>query len=234
MHSPDAELIRTFSITVPLFPSITTGPDGASEPADPDGVGVGDFVLVAVGAGVGEGLVALGAAVGSFVALGAAVGSLVALGELLVAGIVVALGTGVVLGFDVGSCVVGAVLGDVGSCVVGAVLGDVGSCVVGAVLGEVGSCVVGAAGADGVALVDVVGKAVGVAVAPLLATVKRPRRLEVLPSDHLSTARIVCDPSASFVVSYGRAVPSAPVPAKSKGGPSAVRMGGTVRLLLSK
>jgi hypothetical protein len=201
MHSPVAELMRTFSITVPLFPSMTTGPDGASEPADPDGVGVGDFVLVAVGAGVGEGLVALGAAVGF----------LVALGELLVAGAAVALGGGALLGFDVGFCVVGAVLGF-----------------------DVGFSVVGAAEADGVAVADVVGEAVGVAPALPLATVKWPRRVEVLPFDHFSTTRIVCDPSASFVVSYGRAVPSAAVPARSKGGSSSVQIGGFVRLRLSR
>jgi hypothetical protein len=56
------------------------GPDGARELADPDGVGVGDFVLVAVGAGVGEGLVSLSVALGL----------LVALGELLWVGVAVA------------------------------------------------------------------------------------------------------------------------------------------------
>jgi hypothetical protein len=168
---------------VPLFPSITTGPDEVSELADPDGVGVGDFVLVAVGAGVGEGLVALGAALGSFVALG----------ELLVAGIVVALGAGAVLGFDVGVCVVdGAVAG-------------------------------------GVAVVDVVGEAVGVAVAPLLATVKYPRRLDLVPSERVSTTLRRCDPSASFVVSYGTAAPSTAVPARSKGGSVSVRTGSALR-----
>jgi hypothetical protein len=199
---------------VPLFPSITTGPDEVSELADPDGVGVGDFVLVAVGAGVGEGLVSLGAALGSFVALGellvagivVALGELlvagivVALGELLVAGIVVALGAGAVLGFDVGICVVDGAVAD------GVAVVDV--------VGEAA----GVAVADGVAVVDVVGEAVGVAVAPLLATVKYPRRLDLVPSDRVSTTLRRCDPSASFVVSYGTAAPSSAVPARSKGG----------------
>ena len=68
-----------------------------------------------------------------------------------------------------------------------------------------------------------------VCVAPLLETVKVPRRLEVAPSDHVMTALMVCDPSASFVVSYGIAEPSAAVPAKSYGGSVSVRTGGSVR-----
>ena len=67
-------------------------------------------------------------------------------------------------------------------------------------------------------VVDTVGDAVGVAVAPLLATSKVPRRLDVMPSDRVSTALMVCDPSASFVVSLGSATPEAAVPAKSKVG----------------
>ena len=127
MHSPVAELMRTFSMTVPLFPSITTGPDGASEVAGFDGVGVGD-VLGTVGAGVGEELVALGVALGVFVALG----------ELLVAGLVVALEVGAVLGcegFDVGVCVVGVGMASSWRCggrCCGAA-GVVGTVVVGAV-----------------------------------------------------------------------------------------------------
>jgi DNA-binding transcriptional LysR family regulator len=109
MHSPVVELMRTFSMTVPFFPSITIGPDGASELAGCDGVGVADVVLDAVGEAV-------------FVAVGEAV-------------------------------------------------------------------------------VDAVIEGVGVAVAPRLATVRVPRRLVVVPSDQLSTALMVCDPSASFVVS---------------------------------
>ena len=166
---------------MPLFPSITTGPDEVSELADPDGVGVGDVVLVAVGAGVGEGLVALGAALGSFVALG----------ELLVAGIVVALGAGAVLGFDVGVCVVdGAVAGGVA---VVDVVGEAAGVAVAdgvAVVDVVGEAV-GVAVADGVAVVDVVGEAVGVAVAPLLATVKYPTTAgpgAVRPGQHDSKA----------------------------------------------
>lgn len=177
IHSPVVELIRTFSITVPLFPSITRGPDGASELADPDGVGVGDFVLVAVDVGDGEG----------FAALAVAVGLSVALGELLLAGIVVVLVDGPVTGCDVGFCVVGAAL----------------ACGVAVAFGV----------ASGVAGADVVGVAVGGADGPWLATVKCPRRLEVWPKDHFSSTRIVCDPSASAVVSYGIAVPSLAVPA---------------------
>jgi hypothetical protein len=79
------------------------------------------------------------------------------------------------------------------------------------------------------AVVGVVGEALGDAVAPLLATVKFPRRLDVLPFDHVSTARMVCDPSASLVVSYGSAVPSVAVPEKSKGGSVSVRVGCCVR-----
>jgi hypothetical protein len=177
MHSPVAELMRTFSMTVPLFPSITTGPDGASELAGFDGVGVGD-VPGTVGAGVGEELVALG----------------VALGELLVAGVAVALEAGAVLGCEglvVGVCVVG--VGIAG----GAVVGVAAVVVVGAA-GVVGTVVVGAVGK---AVFVAVGKAVGVAVGPLLATVSFPRRLDLVPSAQVSTALMVCDPSASCVVS---------------------------------
>jgi hypothetical protein len=66
-----------------------------------------------------------------------------------------------------------------------------------AVVAVVGAAVVVAGGV----VVDDVGEAVVVAVAPLLATVKSQRRLELVPSDHVSTALMVCDPSASFVVS---------------------------------
>ena len=137
---------------------------------------------------------------------------------------------------------IGAVLGcegvEVGACVVGDAVG-VAVVVVGAALVVGGTVVVGAVGeavfvAVGDAAVEVVGEAVGVAVAPPLATVKFPRRLDVLPFDHLSTALMVCDPSASFVVSYGNAVPSAAVPAKSNGGLVSVRTGGFVRHELSR
>jgi hypothetical protein len=101
------------------------------------------------------------------------------------------------------------------------------------------AAVVGAADAAvfvavGEAVVDVVGVAVGVAVAPPLATVKFPRPLDLVPSDHVSTTLMVCDPSASSVVSYGTAVPSPAVPAKSKGGSVSVRRGGVVRRRLSR
>ncbi|MET0166521.1 MAG: hypothetical protein ABW318_16145, partial [Vicinamibacterales bacterium] len=97
---------------------------------------------------------------------------------------------------------------------------------------DVGAGAVGAEVAD--APGEAVGDAVGVVVTPLLATVKRPRRLEVVPSDHVNTALMVCGPLASFVVSNGRAVPSVAVPAKSKGGTRSVRTGGFVRRLPSR
>jgi hypothetical protein len=178
MHSPVAELMRTFSMTMPLFPSITTGPDGASEVAGFGGVGVGN-VLGTVGAGVGE----------EFVVLGVALGVFVALGELLVAGFVVALELGAVLGcegFDVGVCVLG--------------VGTAGA----AVVGLAAAVVVGAAevvGAVGEGVFVAVGEAVGDVVASPLATVTLPRRFDLVPSDQVSTALMVCDPSASFVVS---------------------------------
>jgi hypothetical protein len=111
--------------------------------------------------------------------------------------------------------------------------------VVGAAVVVGGTVVVGAVGeavfvAVGDAGVEVVGEAVGVPVAPPLAIVNVPRRLDVLPFDHVSTALMVCDPSASFVVSYGSAVPSAAVPAKSNGGLVSVRTDGSVRHELSR
>lgn len=65
----------------------------------------------------------------------------------------------------------------------------------------------------------------GVGVASSLFTVKAARRLVVLPSRQVKTTLIVCDPSTSSVVSYGRAVPSAAVPARSNGGTVSVRVG---------
>jgi hypothetical protein len=56
---------------------------------------------------------------------------------------------------------------------------------------------VAVAGSVVVSAVGVVGGAVG----PLLATVGSPRRLDVVPSDQVSTALMVCDPLARFVVS---------------------------------
>jgi len=116
-------------------------------------------------------------------------------------------------------------------------VGTVGAAVVGGAVDTVGF----GAGADAVggSAGVFVGVAVGVGdvlgvVAPLLETVNVPRRLEVVPSDHVMTARMLCDPSASFVVSYGTAEPSAAVPAKSYGGSVSVRMGGLVRRRLSK
>jgi hypothetical protein len=102
--------------------------------------------------------------------------------------------------------------------------------------GEAGVDVVAeAVGVDGgEAGGDVVAEAVGVAIPPLFATVKFPRRLDVVPSDHVSTTLMLCDPSASVVVSYGTAVPSSAVPAKSKGESVSVRTAGFVRRLLSR
>jgi hypothetical protein len=132
------------------------------------------------------------------------VGSAVA----VVAAVVVGAGAVVVV-VDVGAVVVGA--GSVvGAVVVGSVVGVV---VVGSEAGAV-----------------VVGEVVGT-VPPSLATVKSPRRLDVVPSAHVSTTRMVCDPLASFVVSYATAVPSAAVPAKSKGAARSVRTGGLPREL---
>jgi hypothetical protein len=70
------------------------------------------------------------------------------------------------------------------------------ACIV--VIGAVAEVVIVAVGG---AVVDVVGETVGVVVAPLLSTVKFPRRLDVVPSDRVNTALMVCDPSASFVAS---------------------------------
>ena len=109
--------------------------------------------------------------------------------------------------------------------------------------GTVVDCVGAGAAVVGGAEVVVVGGSVGVSVgvggvlgvvAPLLETVKVPRRLEVVPSDHVITVLMLCDPSASFVVSYGVAEPSAAVPAKSYGGSVSVRRGGSVRRRLSR
>src|SRR5215217_6009526 len=93
--------------------------------------------------------------------------------------------------------------------------------------------VVVAAGAG--AVVAAVGAVVGVGFTPPLWTLKCPRRVEVVPSDHFSTARMVCEPSESLEVSYARAVPSAAVPAKSKGACLSVATGGRfVRRALSR
>jgi hypothetical protein len=128
------------------------------------------------------------------------------------------------VGVGVGDVVVDVVgVGDVVVDVVG--VGDVVVDVVGVVVGAL---------VAGAVVVGGIGDAVVGVVPPLLATVKCPRRLEVWPSDHLSTAWMVCDPSASFVVSYGSAVPSAAVPAKSKGGSGSARTGGVVRHRLSR
>src|SRR5215213_9408132 len=83
------------------------------------------------------------------------------------------------------------------------------------------------AGVVGCAVVVVgVGVGVGAGLTPPLWTLKRPRRVEVMPSVHVRTTLMVWVPSASLAVLYGRAVPSAAVPAKSKGAFLSVRTGG--------
>jgi hypothetical protein len=144
---------------------------------------------------------------------------------------VIAPGVGALLdceGFEVGVCVVGVDVA--GGVVVGVAVVVVGAAAVVAgtvVFGAVGEPVFVAVGEG--AVVAVVGAVVGVVVTPLFATVKFPRRLEVVPFDQVSIARMLCDPSVSFVVSYGSAVPSAAAPAKSNGGSVSVRAGGFVR-----
>jgi hypothetical protein len=98
----------------------------------------------------------------------------------------------------------------------GAVVVAAGAVVVaaGAVVVAAGAVVV-AAGA-GAVVVDV-GDGLGVGFTPPLWTLKCPRRVEVVPSPQVITAPMVCEPSASFDVSNARAVPSAAVPARSKG-----------------
>jgi hypothetical protein len=96
-----------------------------------------------------------------------------------------------------------------------------GAAVVGAVV--VGAVVVGALVGAAVAVSVGVGW-VSVLTLPL-PTLKRPRRVEVVPSAHVMTPLMVWVPSASFAVLYGRAVPSVLVPAKSKGAFLSVRTG---------
>jgi hypothetical protein len=132
------------------------------------------------------------------------VGALVAVGGLVVGDLV---GGGLIVG--PGAVVVGAVV------VAGAVL--VGGAVVGA-----GAVVVGAE------VAVVVGAAVGVGVVPSLAILNFPRRLDLVPSDHVRTTLMRCDPFASFEVSYGSAVPLRAVPTRSKGGLVTVRTGGVL------
>jgi hypothetical protein len=143
-------------------------------------------------------------------------------------------GAGSVVVCAVGPVVVvgGAAVVVVGADVVGGavvVAGGAGSVVVAVAVGSVAGGVVVGSVVGGV----VVGSVVGVEVAPMLATLKSPRRLEVVPSAHVSTTRMLCEPSASLVVSYGRAVPSAAVPTRSNGADLSVRIGRFVRRDLS-
>ncbi|HEY6811880.1 MAG TPA: hypothetical protein VI074_04230 [Propionibacteriaceae bacterium] len=154
-----------------------------------------------------------GRAVVELVGLVVAVGG----GAVVVVGALVSVGGSVVGGLVVGGLIVGP-----GAVVVGAVV------VAGAVL--VGGAVVGAgAVVVGAEVAVAVGAAVGVGVVPLLAILNFALRLDLVPSDHVSTTRMRCDPSASFEVSYGSAVPLRAVPARSKGGLVTVRTGGVVR-----
>lgn len=134
-------------------------------------------------------------------------------------GVAVAVGAVVVGAVVVGAVVVGAVV--VGFVVAGAVV--VGFVVAGAVV--VGPVVVGA-GVVGAVVGDAVVVGVGAGFTPPLWTLKRARRVDVLPFAHVMTTRMVWFPSASFAVLYGRAVPSALVPARSKGAFLSVRTGG--------
>ena len=93
----------------------------------------------------------------------------------------------------------------------------VGAVVAGAVVGAV---VAGAVVGDAV----VVGAGVGFT--PPLWTLKRPRRVDVLPFAHVITTLMVWVPSGSFAVLYGRAVPSVLVPARSNGAFLSVRTRG--------
>jgi len=128
------------------------------------------------------------------------------------------------LAVAVGADVVGGAVVVVGGAGAVVVAGPVvaGAVVVGAVV--VGAVVVGALVGDAV----VVGVGVGVDVGLTLPlwTLKRPRRVEVVPFAHVITTLMVWVPSASFAVLYGRAVPSVLVPARSKGAFLSVRTGG--------
>jgi hypothetical protein len=123
--------------------------------------------------------------------------------------------------------VVGAVV--VGTAVVVAIGGAV-AVVVGTTVVAVGEAVVVVVGTTVVAVGEAVVVVVGgeVVVVTRLATVKSSRLRDVVPFDNVIRALMLCDPSASFVVSYGSAVPSAAVPAKSKGGFVSVRTGSLV------
>jgi hypothetical protein len=107
--------------------------------------------------------------------------------------------------FGAGSVAVGADV--VGPVVVGAeVVGGaavvvVGAKVVGGAVVVVGAVVVGGGAGAVVVVVGagavVVGAVEGVVITPLFATLKSARRLEVLPSAHVSTTWMLCDPSVS-------------------------------------
>jgi hypothetical protein len=123
----------------------------------------------------------------------------------------------------VGADVVGGAVVVVGGAGAVVVVGPVvaGAVVVGAVV--VGAVVVGAL--VGNAVVVGVGLGVGVGLTLPLRTLKRARRVEVVPSAHVMTTLMVWVPSASFAVLYGRAAPSVLVPARSKGAFLSVRTG---------
>jgi hypothetical protein len=127
---------------------------------------------------------------------------------------------------DVAVAATAAVVG-AGDVVVGVAVGPTPA-VVGA-----GDVVVGVAVGPTPAVVGAGDVVVDVAVTPF-ATVKFARLLEVVPSDRVNTTLMLCDPSTSFFVSYGTAVSSPAVPAKSNGGSVSVRRGDFLRHELSR
>jgi hypothetical protein len=111
--------------------------------------------------------------------------------EFVIIDVVVRLEAEVVLRVGVADALgVASVVVDAEDAAVAVVVGDAVVAVVGAAMVVAGGVLVGA-----------VGEAVVVGIALLLATVKSERRLELVPSNHVTTALMVCDPSASFVVS---------------------------------
>jgi len=148
----------------------------------------------------------------------------------LVVGVDVVVGVGAVACAEVVALVVGVgatLVVAVGAGVVGGAVVVVGPVVVGAVVfGAVVFGVVVLGALVGEAVVVRVGVGVGVGFTPPLWTLKRPCRVDVMPSVHVRTTLMVWVPSASFAVLYGRAMPSVAVPAKSKGAFLSVRTGG--------
>jgi hypothetical protein len=137
---------------------------------------------------------------------------------VVVGGAVAVVGAVVIVGF-------GAVIVGFGAVAVGCGAGAV----VGAVFVGFGAGAVVAGAVVGPVVAGAVGEGLVVGGTPVFATVNSPRRLEVLPSAQVSTTLRLCVPSASLLVSYGRAVPLRAVPARSKGARLSVLTGGSVR-----